>query len=455
MTDPVLSRSLRRIATDLAEGTLTASALQQATAACHDAALNAYVTWTPDLARRQAVAADAAFAAGARLGGLQGIPVSLKDLYGVAGLPTFAGTPAPLPPAFSKDGPVVTRLRRQLAVIVGKSHTVEMAFGGLGTSGHHPTPWNPRDRVLHRAPGGSSSGAGVSVVEGTALVAFGTDTGGSVRIPASLTGTVGLKTTLGRWSTSGIVPLSPSFDTPGILTRSADDATFAFEALDPARVPDCDGALRLGVAGTFFWNDTSPGIAERLTDALRLIEADGAKISDVNLPGVDEVFDIYRQGGIVSAELYAFLRDTLPDVLQSLDPRVRRRMDEGKALEAWEYLHRKARYAALSAEAAAVLGPLDAVICPTVPLTPPPVALLDDPDTYARLNLLTLRNTCVVSFLGLCAVSIPTGLDAEGMPVGLQLIGAAQTEPRLLALARRIERVLARAGAWMPPHSLD
>ena len=455
MTDDILIRSLRRIAADLADGRLTATALAEATQARHDPALAAYKDWTPDLARRQAMAADAAFAVGTRLGGLQGIPVSLKDLFGVAGRPTFAGTPNALPPAFSAEGPVVTALRRQLAVIAGKTHTVEMAFGGLGTSRHHPTPWNPRDRAVHRAPGGSSSGAGVSVAEGTALVAFGTDTGGSVRIPASLTGTVGLKTTLGRWSTAGIVPLSPSFDTTGILTRSADDAAFAFEALDTARVPDCDGPLRLGVAGAFFWGDTSPGVAERLHEAMALIEADGATLADVDLPGVAEVYGIYREGGIVSAELYAFLRDSLPQVLLTLDPRVRRRMDDGKALEAWEYLQRKARYAALSAEAASVLGGFDAVLCPTVPLTPPPVALLEDPDTYARLNLLNLRNTCVVSFLGLCAVSIPAGVDAEGLPVGLQLIGSPGTEPRLLSLARRIERVLARADVWTPPHSLD
>jgi aspartyl-tRNA(Asn)/glutamyl-tRNA(Gln) amidotransferase subunit A len=225
--------------------------------------------------------------------------------------------------------------------------------------------------------------------------------------------------------------------------------------MDTARVPDCDGSLRLGVAGAFFWGDTSPGVTERLHEAMALIEADGATLADVELPGVSEVYGIYKEGGIVSAELYAFLRDALPQVLLTLDPRVRRRMDDGKALEAWEYLQRKARYAALSAEAASVLGGFDAVLCPTVPLTPPPVALLEDPDTYAKLNLLNLRNTCVVSFLGLCAVSIPAGVDAEGLPVGLQLIGSPGTEPRLLALARRIERVIARADVWTPPHSLD
>lgn len=452
MSAPLLTQNLRQIARQMEDGSLLAGDLVEAALARHDPALNAYVAFTPDLARKQAAAADAAFACGNRLGGLQGVPVSFKDLYGVAGLPTFAGTPRALPDVWTQEGAMVQALRRQLGVIVGKTNTVEFAFGGLGTSRHHPVPWNPADRATHRAPGGSSSGAGVSVVEGTALVAFGTDTGGSVRIPASLTGCVGLKTTLGRWSTSGIVPLSPSFDTPGILTRSADDAAFAFEQLDSARVPEIDPGtpLQIGMAEPFFWAGTDPGIAERLHDALRLVEASGARLTDQALPGCDEVYRIYHQGGIVSAELYAFLRESLPDWLETLDPRVRRRMDDGRALEAWEYLHRKARYAELGAAAAQVLSGYDAIISPTVPIAPPPVAILDDPDTYARLNLAMLRNTCVVSFLGLCAVTIPAGLDKQGLPVGLQLIGAPHTEPRLLAVARRIEAILAKADAWHP-----
>lgn len=453
MRPAILDHSLRMIAHQLGGGSLRARDLVEAALARHEPTLNAYVSWAPDLARRQATAADAALAAGSRLGGLQGIPMSFKDLYGVAGLSTFAGTPRALPDAWTTEGSIVTAVRRQLGVIVGKTQTVEFAFGGLGTSRHHPVPWNPRDRETHRAPGGSSSGAGVSLVEGTALVAFGTDTGGSVRIPASLTGTVGLKTTLGRWSIAGIVPLSPSFDTPGILTRNTDDAAFAFEQLDRDRVPDLATAsqLQIGVAEPFFWEGTDPGIAERVSEALRLIEAAGARLTEQALPGCAEVYEIYRQGGIVSAELYAFLRSSLPGWLETLDPRVRRRMDDGRALEAWEYLHRKARYAELAAGAAAVLEGYDAIISPTVPIIPPPVALLDDADTYARLNLASLRNTCVVSFLGLCAVTIPAGLDAAGMPVGLQLIGAPGNEARLLAVARLMEDILARADVWRPP----
>jgi aspartyl-tRNA(Asn)/glutamyl-tRNA(Gln) amidotransferase subunit A len=453
----VLDQSLRRIAGQIADGTTSSQAVVEDALSRHDPDLSAYVTWAPDFARAQARAADAAMAAGVRTGGLQGIPTSFKDLYGISGLPTFAGSPRALPHPWAADGPLVSSMRRRLAVIVGKSQSVEFASGGMGISRHHPVPRNPRDPVVHRAPGGSSSGAGVCVVEGTALVAFGTDTGGSVRIPASMTGAVGVKTTKGRWPTDGIVPLSPTFDTPGILTRSAADAAFAFEDIDGGRVPDRDdlSGLRLAVGQDFFWQGASPGIAERARDAVAAAEMAGAQLVDLSLTGAEEVFTLYAQGGIVSAELYSFLRTQLPDWIETLDPDVRKRMERGRALEAWEFMHRLARYRELSAQAAADIAPVDAILCPTVPLTPPPIADLADPDTYTRANMLTLRNKCVVSFLGLCAVTIPAGTDAEGMPVGLQIIGGPNAEARLLAIARVIERQLDRIGAWPLAHHPD
>ena len=368
MTADIATLGLEAIARRLAEGSLGAVELCEATQAAHDPDLNAYRDWAPDFARRQAAAADAAFAAGQRLGPLQGIPTSLKDLYGVAELATFAGSPRELPGAWRREGPVVRSLRNGLAVITGKTHTVEFAFGGLGTSMHWPVPRNPRDPAVHRAPGGSSSGAGVSLVEGTALLAFGTDTGGSVRIPASVTGTVGLKTTWGRWSIDGIVPLSPSLDTPGILTRSAADAVFAFTALDGETVPEigATGGLRIGIAESFFFDGTSLGIAERVEEATKALAAAGATLQPLALPGCAELFDLYARGGIVAPELYRFLRCELPDWLPTLDPRVRARMEAGSRLEAWEYLQRKARYAALGSAAVETLANVDVLVSPTV-----------------------------------------------------------------------------------------
>jgi aspartyl-tRNA(Asn)/glutamyl-tRNA(Gln) amidotransferase subunit A len=444
---------LAEISARLAEGGLRARALIEEAQARHDPSLNAYKTWAPEFALRQADAADAAFAAGNRLGALQGIPVSVKDIYGVEGLPVFAGSPRELPARWRREGPLVRTLRKQIAVIMGKAHTVEFAFGGLGLNAHWPAPWNPQDRKVHRSPGGSSSGAGVSLGEGTALIALGTDTAGSVRIPASMTGNAGIKTTKGRWSTNGVVPLSPTFDTTGLLARSAADLAFAFHQLDGAVVPALSdlAGIRLGRAERFFWEDTSPGVSERVDDALSLAAADGARVADAALPAVKEVFELYHKGGIVSAELYAFLSAELPEWLETLDPRVRRRMDAGKGLPAWDYLQRKARYASLAADAANSFAGVDALVSPTVPITPPPVADVADDEAYTRANLLALRNTCPASFLGLCAVTIPAGRDAAGMPVGLQLVGRPNSEARLLAIAVRLEHLLAKREAWHYP----
>lgn len=445
-----LDLSLPEISRLLAEGCLSARELVETAQARHDPSLNAYKTWAPDFARSQAIAADAAFAAGNRIGALQGIPISTKDLYGVTGLPIFAGSPRELSQAWQRQGPLVSGLRKQLAIIMGKTHTVEFAFGGLGTNYHWPTPWNPWDRKLHRAPGGSSSGAGVSLREGTALLALATDTGGSIRIPASMTGNAGLKTTQGRWSLDGVVPLSPSLDTTGFMARSVEDLAFAFAEIDGTSVPEVDhlSGVTLGIAESFFWENTSPGVSERVTEAISYFEADGATTQDFAVPGCAEVFDLYYRGGIVAPELYSFLVTELPDWLETLDPRVRHRMDAGRALEAWEYLYRKKRHALLGAEAIYAMRHLDALICPTVPITPPPVADLADDEVYQRMNMLELRNTCVASFLGLCALTLPAGIDAKGMPVGLQLIGLPGHESRLLAIAGCMERRLRERGAW-------
>jgi aspartyl-tRNA(Asn)/glutamyl-tRNA(Gln) amidotransferase subunit A len=192
-------------------------------------------------------------------------------------------------------------------------------------------------------------------------------------------------------------------------------------------------------------------VSERVDEALRLAESDGAHMADFPLPAAGEVFALYHKGGIVAPELYAFLAAELPDWIGTLDPRVRRRMEAGKDLPAWEYLQRKQRYDALGASAAGTLAGVDALVCPTVPITPPPVADLSDDEVYLKTNMLALRNTCPASFLGLCAVTLPAGRDAAGMPVGLQLVGARGSETRLLAIAARLERLLADKSAWRHP----
>jgi aspartyl-tRNA(Asn)/glutamyl-tRNA(Gln) amidotransferase subunit A len=409
------------------------------------------MTWDEDGARALAAAADAAFAAGLDHGPLQGVPVSVKDIYGAAGYPTFAGSPKRLPAAWEKDGAMVSALRRSSAVISGKTHTVEFAFGGLGVNSHWETPRNPWDGGAHRVPGGSSAGAGVSLIEGSAFVAFGSDTGGSVRIPASFTGNVGIKVTIGRWPTSGIVPLSHTYDTPGILVRTVADLAFAFAALDPlARgyrdaSPAVDPAdvsgVRIGVTKDFFWDDLSPGIGDRVTAAIEALGAAGAHVVSIPFPEPGALGGT-TVGSIAGAEVHAFLSEQLPEWLETLDPVVAPRIHAGGETTADEYLIQRRRAAELARAANARLAEVDVVAVPTTAVTPPKLADIGDLDAYREVNIKALRNTIPGNLLELCAITMPVGLDEEGMPVGMQLLARGHSEERLIAVALAAERIL-------------
>lgn len=416
--------------------------------------LNAYRVWDETHSRGQAIRADAAFRAEDIIGPLQGIPVSVKDLFGVGTLDTFAGSPQALPEKWNTEGPMIKALRNQGAVLTGKTHMVEFAFGGLGTNAHWPIPRNPWDAKAHRVCGGSSSGAGVSLIEGSALVALGTDTAGSVRVPASVTGTVGLKITAGRWPTNGIVPLSPTFDTPGILTRSIADAALVFEAIDaqcagrtsrPAATPADMHGVRIGVVEHHFWEDCADDIAGPVREAISELEKAGAKIVTMDWPGLDKTYSLFRQGSLVSSEFRAFMTRELPDWIETLDPNVSFRMASALGLDDEDIIRRRGALADLTAATAQTMKNIDVVITPTVPLTPPKLADIAEPKAYSAANLQTLKNTCIANLLGLCAITMPVALDAHAMPVGLQCMAAAGAEERLLATALAFERQLGTA----------
>ena len=463
-------RTLSAVAAALARGEITSLELVESALARHEDfgdRLGAYKSWSPDEARLQARAADAAFASGAATGPLQGIPVSVKDLYGVKGWPTFAGTARQLPPKWESEGPLVSTLRRQLGVVMGKSHTVEFAFGGLGVNPHWGTPRNPWDAKAHRVPGGSSAGAGVSLWEGSAMVALGSDTAGSVRVPASMTGTVGLKTSVGRWSTDGIVPLSPTLDTAGVLAKSVADVAYAFAALDPAwgrwetlearigALELCD--VRIGIADAPLWDDCSPGIAETVRAALDELRQRGARLKDVALPEAAQAIELVRAGSVVSAELDAFIEAELPEWRGQLDPIIKMRIADGGAISARELLLRRRKMVAISRSAALRFANCDVIVAPTVPVTPPSVDEVAELKSYRRTNMAALRNTCVANLLTFCALTMPAGLDKAGMPVGLMLMAPFGGEERLLAIALAAERALGtpreRLGA--PPMAPD
>ncbi len=450
----VLDRPLTHIITALREGTVSSEALVEAAIRGHDErgrGLNAYKAWDPQLAREQAAVADRLLSLGRDLGPLHGIPVSVKDLYGVPKFPTFAGSKHRLPARFEDPGPVVQACLHQMAVVMGKTHTVEFAFGGVGTNAHWGTPRNPWSPGRHRVPGGSSAGAGVSLIEGSALVALGTDTAGSVRIPASATGTVGLKTTIGRWSTRGIVPLSPSLDTAGVLTRTVADLAVAFSALDPvARATDDPAFLRplslsevrLTVPETPFWQDCAPGVAEVTRAAIDELVTAGARLVPCPLDDLQPLQTLFEKGALTAVQLHQFLKQELPDALSALDENVRNRLTDAGALPAAEYLDRQRQMQRAAVKAEAVLDDRLFIVSPTIAVTPPAVEDLQDPATYRRQNLLMLRNTSMPSLLGLCAISIPIGLDAAGLPVGLQVAARGGLDTVLIRLALAIEEHL-------------
>jgi len=447
----VFSLPLAEIARSLGEGKLGARDLAEQAIANHErfgARLMAYSQWAPEHARK---CADAAFAVGSRAGPLQGIPTSIKDLYAVAGFPTYAGSPRRLPPKFEIDGPVVAHLRRQLATVMGKTHMVEFAFGGTGQNAHYGSPHNPWDATAHRSPGGSSSGAGVSLCEGSALLALGTDTAASVRLPAAMTGNAGLKLTKGRWSTDGIVQLSFTLDTPGILARSMADAAFGFAALDPdlgdgfaflRDVPDGVDGIRIGVADSFFWEGCENGIGDIVRAAIDNLACAGAIVKEAPLPEARDVFALYLEGGLSAIELRTFLDRELPDWLAAIDPVNGPALRNAENLSAREYLTRRLRVIEAANSAAARFDHVDVIAAPTVMYSPQVLADDDGPEQFWAHNLRIVHNLMPANYLALCAATLPVGLDRLGMPVGLQLIARGGDDERLVAIACAAERVL-------------
>jgi aspartyl-tRNA(Asn)/glutamyl-tRNA(Gln) amidotransferase subunit A len=457
-SDP-LSRSLIEIARDLRERRASARELVEAAIAGHERfgeRLHAYSFWAPEQARSVAEAADAAFTAGVSAGPLQGLPVSIKDLFAAGGYPCFAGSSRRLPAdPWERDGPLVAALRRQLGVIMGKTQMVEFAFGGTGQNSHYGAPYNPWDPTAHRSVGGSSSGAGVSLLEGSALLALGSDTAGSVRIPACMTGNAGLKVTIGRWSTDGVVPLSFTFDTPGLLARSVCDLAYAFGALDPAGIDPAAliaqagtrdlAGIRIGIGDPFLWRDCDPGIAETVQDAVHTLVRTGAIARDFTLSEAEAAYGVFLEGGLSAIELRSFLDRELPEWLDQLDPVIAPAMHNAESLSAREYLARVARLDSLGRAASPRLDAVDVIASPTLCLTPPLMSDVAEADSHLRVNRRIVRNTAWVNYLGLCAITMPVGRDRAGMPVGLQLTAPARAEEKLLTIALMAERVLGTA----------
>lgn len=453
MTHP-LDRPLAALAANLRRREVSAAELVDEAIRRHEghgSHLRAYKFFDTDGARTAARRADGMLARGPDAPPLCGLPVSVKDLYGVDGLPTFAGTAHRLPRRWERDAWLVARVRAQGAVVVGKTHTVELAYGAIGINPHWGTPWNPWDPEVQRIPGGSSSGAGVSLHEGSAVLALGTDTGGSIRIPASMTGVVGHKTTKGRWPTEGVVPLSGTLDTVGGLARSVADATWFFGSVDPRHgnpeallrgLAEGAEAYRVGVARCRIRDDCAPDIADRLDGALGELEAAGWSLREVDADLLDRAVDLYLRGGIAGVECLRFLEGELPDRIEGLHPIVGRRIRAAALRTPEEYTDALAEREILAAAAPALFDDIDALVLPGAILSPPPVDDLRDMDAYVAANTAALRPTSPANILGLCALTLPVGLDDAGLPVGMQLVAPGRADEALLGVALAAEGVL-------------
>lgn len=444
--------SLKNIATQLRNQALSAQALVEHCEAQYEKSeetLHAYKLWNGNQAKAIAKTVDSLIHQGYDLGPLMGIPTSIKDLYGINGLPTFAGTKEAFSGEWQESGPIVNIFEHQLSPIVGKTHTVEFAYGGLGLNPHWDTPRNPWDTT--RIPGGSSSGAGVSLCQQSAFIALGTDTAGSVRIPASFTGRVGLKTTKGLWPTNNIVPLSTSLDTAGVLTNSVEDSAFVFNALQQSLhqsstqiLPLENTRITLGVPSHFFFDNADSSIAALFEETVQTLASKGIHIKTVDMPMCDDVFEVFKVGGLGAPELIYFIQTYAPEKLEQLDPIVRLRIKESLYLTAQEYLQRVATLENARTQCAPIFDDIDALIHPTVLIAPAVISSLADTEEYKKKNLHTLHNTCMANLLNLCALTMPMGKDSFGMPAGLQISCAPYQEHKLLAIALALENIIGK-----------
>ena len=397
-------------------------------------------------ARSEADAADRYRASGAKQPPLAGIPISVKDLFDVRGQITRAGSRifAERPPA-ERDAIVVARLREAGAIIVGRTNMTEFAYSGLGLNPHYGTPKNPYDRTTGRIPGGSSSGAAVSVTDGMAVAAIGTDTGGSCRIPAAFCGLVGFKPTAGRVPKDGTIPLSRTLDSVGPLAASVACAATIDGVLsgDGGAAPKSTPAdrLKIGVLSNYVTDHIEDHVADCFSRALAKLSAVGVTLSDFVLPELDCMNDLNANGGISAAEAYTWHRQLLREHESAYDPRVGRRILKGARQSAADYIELMTIRDEFIAQTEETTAPYDAVILPTTPIVAPSLDAFAQDDVYARLNLLALRNPSIVNFLDRCAISLPIA-EPGSAPVGLMLMGHRGGDHHLLAVAAAVETVV-------------
>ncbi len=406
----------------------------------HADAERIYARTTPERAMAEAEAARGRAKAGLRVSLLDGVPISWKDLFDSAGVATEAGSALLKDRVPQMDAQVLANATAAGSVCLGKTHMSELAFSGLGLNPRTATPPNAHDPEA--APGGSSSGAAASVAFGLAAGAIGSDTGGSVRVPAAWNDLVGLKTTSGRVSLEGVVPLCLRFDTVGPLCRSVEDAAQLLALLEGGRAADLRGAdlrgRRFAALQTSALEDLRDAPAKAYEAALSRLSAAGAEIVDLHVPELAEAMPLSPK--LYPTEAYGLWRDVIEANPDAMFPEILQRFRGGRDVSSADYVAAWATIDRCRAAWDAATAGFDAVLAPTVPTTPPNLARLQsDHDYYVTENLLALRNTRIGNLMGLAALTLPTGTAG----CGLMMMTPPLTEERLLRLGAAAEAALA------------
>jgi aspartyl-tRNA(Asn)/glutamyl-tRNA(Gln) amidotransferase subunit A len=415
--------------------------LMQASLAIARESSSVYTKIYAEPALAAAAHADVLRVTGQQSSPLAGLPVSVKDLFDVAGESTLAGSIAlrDAPPA-TADAAVVARLRAAGAAIIGKTNMTELAYSGVGINPHLGTPANPAD--ASRIPGGSSSGAAVSVATGSCVAAIGSDTGGSVRIPAALCGLVGFKPTMRRVPVAGALPLAPSLDSIGPIAMNVDDCLLIDRLISdhPLELPSMSVAdLKLAIPEDVVLDAVDSQVARAFTAAVSRLSAAGAQIIEVPMRLLAEARDLYL---ISPYEAYPRHKDLLATRAHEVDPRVVSRIMLGAGASAADLERVRSARDAWRTALEHIIADYDAMIMPTVPIVAPKTeALLASDEAFFDANRLLLRNTSIINLLDGCAVTLPCHREGE-LPVGLSIASFAMQDARVAAIARATEGML-------------
>jgi aspartyl-tRNA(Asn)/glutamyl-tRNA(Gln) amidotransferase subunit A len=421
-----------------------------AIAAADGEGARAFTQLYPSSALAEAAAADRRRLTDSSISPIDGLIVAVKDLFDINGHTTWAGSQLLRDwPQAGADAAAVSSLRNAGAVIIGKTNMTEFAYSGLGLNPHFGTPVNPHDRgVVRRIPGGSSSGAAVAVADAMAEIALGTDTGGSVRIPAALCGLVGWKPTARRISLKGVWPLAPTFDSVGVIARSvrhcaATDSVLTGSAADTVGNPSA--RLRLGRLRGYVESELEPAVARAYENALVRLRDTGIEILDVEVPELERV--PREQPGVTMTAYEAFqTHSALLDQFRELyDPRVRARLELGRAITAKQYAAARAVRIQLQHMVTQALQGYDAWVLPTVTKVAPTFQMLESDEGYVTINRALLRNTSLINLLDGCAVTLPCQTWGE-LPVGLSIASLGVRDVTVLAIARRLETIVTSQG---------